>query len=76
MVKKSIRFYVGLFMGKLAYRMQRILKMNATYFPGKLAIKLCPDFIGIIEKPEKIIAVTGTNGKTTVCNMLIDILRV
>ncbi len=74
MVKKSIRFYVGLFMGKLAYRMQRILKMNATYFPGKLAIKLCPDFIGRIEKPEKIIAVTGTNGKTTVCNMLIDIL--
>lgn len=49
--------------------------MNASYFPGKLAIKLCPDFLGRIEKPETIISVTGTNGKTTVCNMIIDALE-
>lgn len=73
-MKKNPRFYFALFMGKLAYRVQRMLRMNATFFPGKLAIRLCPDFIGRIGKPEKIVAVTGTNGKTTCCNMLIDIL--
>lgn len=49
--------------------------MNASCFPGKLAIKICPDFLGRIEKPATIITVTGTNGKTTVCNMLLEILE-
>ena len=75
MYKKNVRFFFALFMSKLARTMQRMLKMNASYFPGKLAIKLCPDFLGRIEKPETIISVTGTNGKTTVCNMIIDALE-
>lgn len=73
-MKKNIRFYMAMFFGKLAHGTQRMLGMNATYFPGRLAVKICPDFINRIDKPKTIIAVTGTNGKTTVCNMLIDIL--
>ncbi len=65
---------MGHLMGKLAYRTQRILGMNATYFPGDLAIKLCPDYLGKVGRPPVVIAVTGTNGKTTVCNLLNDIL--
>lgn len=72
MVKKSFRFYLALYTGKFIRRVERILKKNASYFPGKIAIKICPDFLDRIEKPETIISVTGTNGKTTVCNMLID----
>lgn len=75
MGRKNIRFYFAMFMGKLARRTQKILGMNASYFPGKLAIKLCPDFLGRIDKPGTIITVTGTNGKTTVCNMLLEILE-
>lgn len=75
MGKKNLRFYFAMFMGKLARTTQRMLSMNASYFPGKLAIKLCPDFLGRIDKPETIITVTGTNGKTTVCNMLLEILE-
>lgn len=74
MARKNLRFYIAIWMGRLARFAQRMLGMNATYFPGRLAIKLCPDFINRIDKPQTIIAVTGTNGKTTVCNMLIDIL--
>ena len=73
-MKKNARFIIALIISKLAMWLQKLLGMNASYFPGKLAIKLCPDFLGRIDKPKTIITVTGTNGKTTCCNMLIDAL--
>lgn len=74
-MKKNLRFIIALWISKAAMLLQRLLGMNASYFPGKLAIKLCPDFLGRIDKPEKIITVTGTNGKTTCCNMLLEVLE-
>lgn len=74
MKKKTLRFQVSLLISNLAMRIQKLFGMNASYFPGKLAIKLCPNFLGQIDKPKNIICVTGTNGKTTVCNMILDIL--
>lgn len=74
MKKKTLRFRIALLISSLAMRTQKLFGMNASYFPGKLAIKLCPDFLGQIDKPDTIICVTGTNGKTTVCNMILDIL--
>lgn len=73
-MKKNLRFFVALIISKAAMWLQKLLGMNASYFPGKLAIKLCPDFLGRIDKPTTIITVTGTNGKTTCCNMLLDVL--
>lgn len=73
-MKKNLRFLSSLLLSKTAMFTQKLFGMNASYFPGKLAIKLCPDFLGRIDKPETIISVTGTNGKTTVCNMIIDAL--
>jgi UDP-N-acetylmuramoyl-L-alanyl-D-glutamate--2,6-diaminopimelate ligase len=69
-----IRFIVALWVGKGARLALRLLRRNATYFPGYVALKLCPDFMGRIGKPAKIIAVTGSNGKTTVSNLLNDVL--
>ncbi len=74
-MKKSFKFYFSMLASKIIMELLRLLKRNATYFPGKVAIRLCPDFLGQIDKPECIIAVTGTNGKTTVCNLIIDILK-
>lgn len=73
-MKKTLRFRFALLIGKAAYRTGKLLKMNASHFPGRLAINLCPDFLGRIDKPEKIVCVTGTNGKTTACNMILDVL--
>lgn len=73
-MKKNPRFYAALWICKAVMLLQRLLGMNASYFPGKLAIKLCPDFLGRIDKPATVITVTGTNGKTTCCNMIIDVL--
>ena len=74
-MKKGIRFYIALWGAKIGSILLKILRRNATFFPGKFALKVCPEFIGKIEKPKTIVAVTGTNGKTTVCNMIEDILK-
>ncbi len=71
----KIRFFIAMWGAKCARVLLRLLGRNATNFPGQVAIKLCPDFLKYISKPKKIIAVTGTNGKTTVCNMTCDILE-
>ena len=74
-MKKNLRFYIALWGAKAGTILLKLLKRNATFFPGKFALKVCPDFLGRIDKPKTIIAVTGTNGKTTVCNMIEDILK-
>ena len=70
----KIRFLAALSAAKLCGLGLRLLGRNASYLPGKVAVKLCPDFLGRLQRPERIIAVTGTNGKTTVSNMITDIL--
>ncbi len=70
----KLRFLFALWMAKLSIPALKITRHNGTDFPGSLAVKLCPDFLKYIGKPAHIVAVTGTNGKTTVANMLKDVL--
>lgn len=74
-MKKDLKFYIVLYLAKLSRVALKLIGRDATYFPGKLAVTLCPDFLGRIDKPKTIIGVTGTNGKTTVCNMIEDCLK-
>ncbi len=69
-MKRNIRFYFAFYLAKLSVVALKIIRRDATQFPGKMAITLCPNFLEQIGKPRTIIAVTGTNGKTTVCNMI------
>lgn len=69
------RFLLALWAAKLSIPALKITHHNGTDFPGALALKLCPDFLRYVPRPPKMIAVTGTNGKTTVANMLEDILE-
>ena len=68
----GLRFIAALWLAKLSIPALKITGHNGTEFPGSLAIKICPDFRERIGKPETIIAVTGTNGKTTCANMICD----
>lgn len=56
---------------------QWILKKQGrgTAFPGILALKLDKKFLGKFKKPELLIFVTGTVGKTTTAAMIADVLR-
>jgi len=53
----------------------RLLGRNATYLPGVIALRICPTFLQQIGKPARITVVTGTNGKTTVVNLLSTSLK-
>lgn len=70
----KLRFYFAMAVAKLIRFGLKLLGRNATYLPGEIAVKICKDFIGYLEKPKTFIAVTGTNGKTTVSNLLNSIL--
>ena len=70
----KLRFFLALWIGKAAQVMMKLLGRNATFLPGKLALKIYPDFMGYLTLPKTVIAVTGTNGKTTVSNMLTSVL--
>ena len=71
----KLRFLLALWLGKLSIPALKITRHNGTDFPGSLAVKVCPDFLKYVGKPPMMVAVTGTNGKTTVSNMLVDILE-
>ncbi len=57
----------GRFVGKLVGK--------GSSLPGKYALKICPDILSRVELPPHIIAVTGSNGKTSTVEMIAAILR-
>ena len=48
---------------------------KGTSLPGKYALKVCPDILRRIRKPKTIIAVTGSNGKTSTVEMIAAVLK-
>lgn len=47
---------------------------KGSSFPGQIALKICPDILNRVKLPEFIIAVTGSNGKTSTVEMIAHIL--
>ena len=70
----KLRFYLALWAGKLSRPVLRLTKHKATTFPGELALRICPAFLQYVRMPEQIIAVTGSNGKTSTVEMIAAIL--
>ncbi len=58
---------LGHFAGKLIGK--------GSSMPGKFALKICPDILRRVELPGHIIAVTGSNGKTSTVEMIAAVLR-
>lgn len=69
-----IRYFIALWAAKAVFVLLRLLKRNATMYPGYIALKICPDYLARTKKSPNVLCVTGTNGKTTTTNMVADIL--
>lgn len=72
---RKIKFLIAMLIGKLSAFGLRLFGRNATYLPGLIALKISPDLIGHFKKPDILICVTGTNGKTTTSNFITSVLR-
>ncbi len=48
---------------------------KGSSLPGQVALKLCPDILSRVKLPPYIIAVTGSNGKTSTVEMIAHILQ-
>lgn len=72
---QKLRLVLTLAIAKSASTTMRLLGRNATFLPGAIAHRLFPNFLTHLVYPDTVICVTGTNGKTTVTNLLIDAYR-
>ncbi len=72
-----MRYFLTVFICKIFIFVLHLMGKKATSAPGKLAYKLYPGILREFEKKVKkeIIAVMGTNGKTTTNNLLADTLE-
>jgi Zn ribbon nucleic-acid-binding protein len=70
-----LRVLFTIWVAKLSGLAIRALGRAGTHTPGLIARKLHPGIIGAIRHPARVVAVTGTNGKTTVSNLLAEALE-
>ena len=66
----SLRAFLAILLCKLLRRVSRMLHRGGTAMPGRWALKLCPGLLAILARDVQVVAVTGTNGKTTSARML------
>ena len=66
----NIRVSVSVLACKLCRTALRLLGRGGTDFPGRVALKICPDVLGYLAKNVTTVIVTGTNGKTTTSRMI------
>lgn len=65
------------FFVKILIKLLRLFGKNASALPGLIIETLSPDFLSRVLMPvqDKIILITGTNGKTTTTRMVVHALR-
>lgn len=73
----SWRFRAAVLAAKTIKRILTMSGRKGTTLPGKVALKICPDLLATYGKllGERMVFVTGTNGKTTTSNLLVHFLR-
>lgn len=72
----NLRYKFTVFIGKLIFFGLNLLGKQGTALPGKIALKLYPNILKEMgKKCEKILIISGTNGKTTTNNLINHILN-
>ncbi|MBE6114067.1 MAG: DUF1727 domain-containing protein [Erysipelotrichaceae bacterium] len=66
---------IAIMIGKIIQRILWMMKRGGGTLPGTIALKIAPTMLRAFTYPKEIIIVTGTNGKSTVTNLLCEILE-
>jgi len=75
-INKGFRFWLAFYAGRFSVFLCRLFRLSGTSLPGAVALRICPQLLFYLASAyEKIIAVTGTNGKTTTTNLITYYLR-
>ncbi len=68
-----MRMFFAILACKLAYFFGHLIGRGSS-LPGRIALKMYPDILSKITLPEYVIAVTGSNGKTSTVEMITRVL--
>ncbi len=71
----KLRIGFAILSARVVSRGLRLCRRGATTLPGRVAIRICPQIISVLSQGKCILAITGTNGKTTTTHMITAILR-
>ena len=66
----SLRAIIAIILCKALKAFSLLVKRGGTAMPGRFALAVCPDLLGRLAKGVKVVALTGTNGKTTSARMV------
>ena len=69
-----MRLLLAILVCKLGHAVGSLIGKGSS-LPGKYALKICPDILRRVQLPGYIVAVTGSNGKTSTVEMIAAILR-
>lgn len=66
---------LAIMIGKITQKLLRLLGKGGGTLPGLVALKIDKNFLRKLTYPKDVIIVTGTNGKSTLTNLLCEILE-
>ena len=66
---------IGTMIGKTIIFVEKIFKFNASSFPGRVVLKLFPNYLKKLKYPKLVIMVTGSSGKGSTTKYIADLLR-
>lgn len=66
--------FLAIIVCKLLRRLGSLAGRGSS-LPGKYALRICPDVLARVRLPDAVIAVTGSNGKTSTVEMIAAVLR-
>ncbi len=69
-----MRMFFTILVCRLAYFAGHLIGRGSS-LPGKIALKMYPDILSKVKLPDSVIAVTGSNGKTSTVEMITHVLQ-
>lgn len=71
---ESMRMFLAILACKVSKCLLKLIGRGSS-LPGDIALKICPNVLSRVKLPQQVIAVTGSNGKTSTVEMIAQVMR-